>query len=64
MSVKKVIIYAIIAAVVGVILGGVSKLFDVDLDIFPFIAPIVIFIGLSGGTQVISKKKGDKNDSE
>ena len=60
MSVKKVVIYAAIAAVAGVIMGGVSKLFQVDLDIFPIIVPVVIFIALSGGTQVASKKKGGK----
>jgi hypothetical protein len=59
-STKKAIIYAVIAAVIGVIMGGVSRLFDVDFGIFIFIMPTVIFSALSGGTQVISKKKNDK----
>jgi len=65
MSVKKVVIYAAIAAVIGVIMGGVSKLFQVDLDIFPIIVPVVIFTTLSGGTQIAAiKKKGKKQVSD
>ena len=64
MSVKNVIIYAIIAAVVGVIMGGVSRLFDVDLSIFPFIVPVIIFAASIGGAQAISKKKNDKKKDD
>jgi len=58
MNVKKLIIYIIIAVVTGIILGGVSKLFNVDLSIFPIIIPVVIFTALSGGTGIISRKTG------
>jgi hypothetical protein len=60
MSAKKVIIYVIIAAVIGVTLGGISRLLDIDFD--AFIIPVIIFAALSGGAQVISKKKNDDTD--
>jgi hypothetical protein len=64
MNTKKVIIYMIIAVAIGVVLGGISKLFDVDLDIFAFIIPVVVFAALSGGAQVISKKKNDEKKDD
>jgi hypothetical protein len=62
MTTKKAIIYIIIAVVFGVALGGISKLFDVDLAIYSILAPIVVFGALYGGTEMVSKKK--KDDSE
>jgi ribose/xylose/arabinose/galactoside ABC-type transport system permease subunit len=64
MSAKTVIIYAVIAAVVGVVMGIISRLTGADLDIFPFIVPIIIFVILSGGNQVISKKKKEANKDD
>jgi len=60
MSLKRAIIYVIIAIVAGVILGGISRIWDIDLDIFPFIIPVVIFIALSGSNAAISKRRKRK----
>ena len=67
MSVKKVIIIAVIAIVCGAILGGLSTLCDIDLDlnggILPFVIPVIIIVTLGGVNQAITKKKNDeKND--
>jgi len=64
MSIKRAIIYGIIAIIVGVILGGISRIWDVDLDIFPFVVPVIIFIAISGTDTMISKKHKKKDDSK
>jgi len=60
MSIKKVIVFVVIAALIGVIMGGIEKIFSVDLSIFPFVIPIVFFAISAGTSQVISKKKDDE----
>jgi len=61
MSIKRAIVYGIIAVIVGVILGGISRIWDIDLDIFPFVVPVIIFIAISGTDTVISKKHKKKD---
>lgn len=56
MTKKQRLSFALFAAFIGIILGGISKLFDVDLCIYAIVIPIVIFGGLAGGAHAISKK--------
>jgi len=44
MSIKRAIVYVIIAIITGVILGGISRIWDIDQNIFPFVVPVIIFI--------------------
>jgi len=60
MSIKKVIVFVVIAALIGVIMGGIEKIFSVDLSIFPFVIPIIFFAISTGTSQAISKKKNDE----
>jgi len=64
MSIKRIIVYVIIAIIGGVILGGISRIWDIDLDIFPFIAPAIIFVAISGADTAMSKKHKKKDDSK
>jgi len=64
MSIKRAIVYVIIAIIAGVILGGISRIWDIDLDIIPFVVPVVIFIAMSGADTAISKKHKKKDDSK
>jgi len=61
MSIKRAIVYGVIAVIVGVIMGGFSRIWDIDLDIFPFVVPVIIFIAISGTDTVISKKHKKKD---
>ena len=64
MSTKRVIIFVIIAAFIGVIMGGIEKIFSIDLSIFPFVIPIIFFAVSAGVSQAASKKKDvEKNES-
>ena len=60
MSVKRLVIYVVIAIAVGVIMGAISRFWNLDLDIFPFVIPAVFFISASGTDAVISKKNKEK----
>ena len=60
MGIKKVIVIVVIAALIGVIMGGIEKIFSVDLSIFPFVIPIIFFAISAGTSQAISKKKDDE----
>jgi len=62
MSIKRAIIYVVIAIIASVILGGISRIWDIDLDIVPFVVPVVIFIACSGSDMAITKKRKKKKD--
>jgi len=61
MSIKRAVIYVIIAIIVGVILGGISRIWDIDLDIYVMIIPAVVFIAISGSDIAISNKHNKKD---
>ena len=57
MPVRKLIIIVLIAAVIGVLMGAMERLFGLDLGFFPFVIPI-FFVAVSfGGTIAASKSK-------
>jgi len=61
MSIKRAVIYVIIAIIVGVILGGISRIWDIDLDIYVMVIPVVVLIAISGSDIAISNKRNKKD---
>jgi uncharacterized protein YneF (UPF0154 family) len=65
MSGKRAVIYIVIAIVLGIALGGISRLTGVDLDAYVVIGLPLLFIAVfSGGDYFISKKKKSAEKSE
>lgn len=57
MIVEKAITYSIIAGMVGVVLGGISKLFKIDFSLLAYTISPVIFIISAGLMKAISNKR-------
>ena len=58
MKAKHLIIVIVIALIVGVILGGISKLFNFDISPVYFAALIPVFVGVYVAISI--KKNNDK----
>ena len=59
MSLKKVIIFVVVACLVGIIFGGISKIFDIDFGMWLYAIIPGLFIIMTGIDQTTSKKKDD-----
>ena len=66
MSWKQVAICAGVAAAIGIIMGGLSKLFNVDFGVWLFVVPVVIFSSSASSIKVASlqAKKEKEINSE